>query len=205
MALKRLLLMAFLGIALLLAACGPSATPVPQAISGLPTAFVSDAQGRVTQPTAFPSLTPLGPPQNSAAYGAVQVNAQGVMAATPVAGGSSPLLFSAQAADPNVQPNTTPGAVVITVVTPTPIVVAPGGTVAVPPIATDTGGFVVNAINTLCIPVINFLLSITVGLVVALWNAVGTQTNAVGQVGLCIGAPVLIGWFFLFRRRRRRR
>jgi hypothetical protein len=202
----QILLLALLLSAALLAACAPAATPSPLSVSGLPTPFVaSDVQaGLRLQPTAFPSLTPLGPAQNNLPYGSVQLNAQGVIVSTPIAGGSSPLLFSAQAIDPGTAPaNVTPAATVVIVVAPT--AVPAGDTIAVPPIGDTTGGFIVNGINTICIPVINFLLSITVGLVQAIWNAVGTQTNIVGQVALCVVVPLLLLWFYLFRRRRRRR
>lgn len=205
MRMQRLLLISVLLGAALLAACTPA--PDSQAVAGLPTAFaLDDDLSRINQPVAIPSLTPLGPAQNSAAYGSVQVNAQGLLMTTQNAASGSPLLFSAQAVDPGTPPaNVTPAATAVIVIAATPIPATTGGTIAVPPIGDSTGGFVVNAINTLCIPAINFLLTITVGLVQAIWNAVGIQTNAVGQVLLCVLLPLALGWYFLFRRRRRRR
>lgn len=205
MRIQRLLLMNVLLGAVLLAACGPASNS--QVVAGLPTEFaLADDLSRINQPVVIPSLTPLSPAQNSVAYGSVQINAQGLITTPQSAAASSPLLFSAQAVDPGTPPaDVTPAATAVITAAATPAPAMANGPIAVPPIGDTTGGFVINAINTLCIPVINVLLTIIVGLVQAVWGAVGLQTNTFGQVLLCVLLPLGFGWYFLIRRRRRRR
>lgn len=188
-----------------LAACAPAANVPATAGVLAATAVGGDAQARILQPTAIPSVTPLGSGGvNQWPYGSVQINAQGQLA--PTAAVSAPL-FSAQSSINSItaEPNVTAPPLIITtapvVVTPMP----PSGGVTVPLIGDNTGGFVISVLNSLCIPVINFLLSVTIGLVQSIWNAVGLQMGPTAQVLLCILLPIGLGWYFLAFRRRRRR
>jgi hypothetical protein len=169
--------------------------------SGTP---VSAAPTSPLMPTVIPSVTPLGAPGGASVYGSVQSNQVGqtVDAGATVVG--APLFFSAQSSvDVVVQPGMTTMPLVATV-TPAPtLVTVPEGVITIPPVQDD--GPVFEIINSLCIPLLNFVLNATLGIVVWAWQTVGGQGGLLAQTLLCILPPIALGWYFLFFRRRRRR
>ncbi len=188
------MLMLLVGVA---AACGSSdATPAP----GTPAAA---APTSAAQPTVIPSVTPIGLSGSAAVYGSVQSDQLGDEVAQGVNAGA-PLFYSAQSSE-NVTPqaNATPiplGATLAPTQTPLP---GSQGVITIPPVQDD--GPIFNIINSLCIPLINFVLNATIGVVLWAWNTVGAQGGLLWQALLCIAPPLVFGWYFLFFRRRRRR
>jgi len=191
-----ILMLLFLVVAA--AACGtPDTTPTP----GTPAAIAPTSP---SQPAAIPSVTPIAPSSGVVVYGSVESDAAGAQAAEGAASGGVPLFYSAQASTGVATlANATPVPLVGTMA-PTPTISSmPEGTVTIPPIQDD--GPLFNFINTLCIPLINFVLNATIGVAMWLWNTVGAQGGLLWQSLLCIFPPLGIGWYFLFFRRRRRR
>jgi hypothetical protein len=153
-------------------------------------------------PAAIPSVTPIGASGSVAVYGSVQGEQASDEAAQSVNAGA-PLFYSAQSSSDVVQqPNVTVVPLNATLV-PTPVSTLPAGVIAIPPVQDD--GPLFSLINSLCIPLINFILNATIGVVVWAWNTVGLQGGLLAQTLLCILPPLGIGWYFLFFRRRRRR
>lgn len=190
-----LLLLLLLAIAVPACANNDPAPPPGTAAAVAPTS--------ASQPTAIPSVTPISASSNVAVYGSVQSDAVGQEAANGSAAGM-PLFYSAQSSsDVVAQPNTTPVPLSVTVIPTSTPSALPEGVVTIPPIQ-DTGP-VVSFLNTLCIPLINFILNATIGVAAWLWNTIGASGGLLWQSLLCILSPLGLGWYFLFFRRRRRR
>lgn len=184
-----------------IAACGtPEATP-PPGTPGTPTAVAPTSP---SQPAALPSVTPITASGNVVVYGSVASDAASAQVADSASAGGVPLFYSAQSStDVTAQPNATAAPLVATMAPTATLSSMPEGVVSIPPIQDD--GPLFNVINTLCIPLLNFVLNATIGVVVWLWNTVGAQGGLLWQSLLCILPPIGLGWYFLFFRRRRRR
>jgi hypothetical protein len=195
---RVIFLLIALALAWAAAACRSSdATPVP----GTPAA---SAPTSAAQATPIPSVTPIGASGSIAPYGSVQAAEAGQPAAQSMDAGA-PLFYSAQASvNDTPAPNLTPVPLGATLVpTPTSATLPQEGVIAIPTL--DDEGPIFSIINSLCIPLLNFILNATIGVAVWAWQTVGTQGGLLGQTLLCILPPVVLGWYFLFFRRRRRR
>ena len=182
-----------------LAACASSSDTTTT--SGTP---VSAAPTSPMVPTVIPSVTPLGAPQSASVYGSAQTGLAGQTVDAGATAVGAPLFYSAQSSsDVVVQPGVTVVPLVATV-TPGPTsVTVPAGVISIPPVQDD--GPVFEIINSLCIPLLNFILNATLGVIVWAWQTVGGQGGLLAQTLLCILPPITLGWYFLFFRRRRRR
>jgi len=191
-------LLLLLLLAVTAAACG---TPEGAAPTGTPVAVAPTSP---SQPAAIPSVTPIAASSDVVVYGSYESDQAGAQAADGSTTGGVPLFYSAQAStDVTAQPNTTPVPLAATMAPTATVSTMPEGVVTIPPIQDD--GPLFSFINTLCIPLINFVLNATIGVAAWLWNTVGAQGGLLWQSLLCIFPPIGLGWYFLFFRRRRRR
>ncbi len=143
----------------------------------------------------IPSITPLfsnGQPQNMVPFGA-----SGSSSFNAQAQGAATLPPGQVTVGPQVQQvivTAVPG----TIPTVAPAIVINDSTVQ----QSDT--FLTNFFNNVLVPVINFLLTIINGTIVTVWNFAGTQGGFLGQALCCIAPALAGGYWFIFRRLRRR-
>ena len=143
----------------------------------------------------MPSITPLfsnGQPQNVVPFGGS--SGGGFSAQVQAAATLPPGQVTVGAQAQQVVVTSVPG----TIPTVAPAIVITDSTVQ----QSDT--FLTNLFNNVLVPVINFLLSIINGTIVTIWNFVGAQGGFLGQSLCCIAPALAGGYWFIFRRLRRR-
>lgn len=145
----------------------------------------------------IPSITPLfssGQPQNMVPFGASGSTSSGMSSQAQVAATLPPGQVTVGPQVQQVVVTAVPG----TIPTVAPAIVITDSTVQ----QSDT--FLTNFFNNVVVPVINFLLTIINGTIVTMWNFAGMQGGFLGQSLCCIAPALAGGYWFIFRRLRRR-